>query len=573
MKTTKLQKVKSILFGIGLLSSLGLSAQGTASLQAIHNSPHPTAEKVDIWVSYTGVETKRLTDFGFREATGFVTVPAGIPLTVSVALPGSTSISDTVAGLSITATLTDGERYILLAQGNVATTGYAPNPGGIDTRFSFVPVGGIRAQSNNPANVDFLVVHGSPDAPAVDIYAQGIGTPLIPNLAFNQASSYIEVPADKYFINVNVAGTQLTAFVRTADLTSLAGNAVTVFASGYLAPANNQNGPAFGLFAALENGTVVELPTPSARAQVVHNAADPAAAEVDIYVNGQKAIPNFAFRSATPYIDLPAQQSLSIGVAPANSANASEIIADFFFELEDEAAYIVVANGVLAPAAFAANPSSKSIGFDLYPILNAREEADDETKVDIIVFHGATDAPAVDVATAGTNLIENLAYGESQGYLSVDPADYILDIIPSNTSDVLVKYDAPLAALAGESVTVIASGFLSPGDNQDGAPFGLIAVLADGTVLPLTLNTASVKSISTVQGNVYPNPSNTFFQVEVADMISANYEITSVSGQVVANGSWLNGQKINTNDLPLGLYYFKLFSDNKVLYAPIQVVR
>jgi len=36
------------------------------------------------------------------------------------------------------------------------------------------------------------------------------------------------------------------------------------------------------------------------RLQVIHNAADPAASVVDVYVNGGLAIDNFEFRKATP---------------------------------------------------------------------------------------------------------------------------------------------------------------------------------------------------------------------------------------------------------------------------------
>jgi len=92
-----------------------------------------------------------------------------------------------------------------------------------------------------------------------------------------------------------------------ADLSSLTGGTAVVFASGFLTPDSNQGGQPFGLFAALANGTVVPFdPLTMARLQVIHNAADPAADSVDIYVNGLPFSQGFAFRTATPFGDVPA---------------------------------------------------------------------------------------------------------------------------------------------------------------------------------------------------------------------------------------------------------------------------
>ena len=70
----------------------------------------------------------------------------------------------------------------------------------------------------------------------------------------------------------------------------------------------------------------------TARIQIIHNAADPAAQEVDIYINGDLALDNFAFRAATPFIDLPAETPLNIGVATGNSSSASDTLKNFIVD-------------------------------------------------------------------------------------------------------------------------------------------------------------------------------------------------------------------------------------------------
>ena len=96
--------------------------------------------------------------------------------------------------------------------------------------------------------------------------------------------------------------------------------------------------------------------TQGARAQIIHNAADPAADPVDVYINGDLALDDFAFRSATPFIDLPAGVEIDVGVAPGNSASAADTLANFPLTLAADESYTVVANGVLNPSEFAANP-------------------------------------------------------------------------------------------------------------------------------------------------------------------------------------------------------------------------
>lgn len=153
----------------------------------------------------------------------------------------------------------------------------------------------------------------------------------------------------------------------TAPLTGLGGGSAAVFASGFLDPTSNQNGAAFGLFAALANGTVVQLPAataPNARVQVIHNSADVLAGSVDVYINGALAIPDFAFRTATPFIDLPAGVTLNIGVAPGNSTSVNDTLANFPVILSADEKYVVIANGLLT-GGYLPNPDGRNTDFTL----------------------------------------------------------------------------------------------------------------------------------------------------------------------------------------------------------------
>jgi uncharacterized membrane protein len=456
----------------------------TARLQVIHNAADPGAAAVDIYVNGGLL----LDNFAFRAATPFIDVPAGVELSIAVAPPTSTSVDDAIATFPVT--LADGETYVVFANGVLNPDNFAANPGELSIGFSLYPVAGAREAAENTDNVEFFVFHGATDAPAVDVLAGD--AKLVDGAAYGDATGYLSVPPASYILDITPAGANETIVATfEADLSGLAGGSAVVAASGFLTPSANQDGPAFTLIAVLADGTVIELPAyeapaPTARLQVIHNAADPGAAAVDIYVNGGLLLDNFAFRAATPFIDVPAGVELSIAVAPPTSTSVDDAIATFPVTLADGETYVVFANGVLNPDNFAANPGELSIGFSLYPVAGAREAAENTDNVEFFVFHGATDAPAVDVLAGDAKLVDGAAYGDATGYLSVPPASYILDITPAGANETIVAtFEADLSGLAGGSAVVAASGFLTPSANQDGAAFTLIAVLADGTVIEL----------------------------------------------------------------------------------------
>ncbi len=224
---------------------------------------------------------------------------------------------------------------------------------------------------------------------------------------------------------------------------------------------------------------------PMARVQVIHNAADPGAATVDIWIDNEKAIDNFEFREATPYLDLPAGVEFVIGVAPGNSDGADDALATFPVTLDDGGTYVAIASGVLAPANFEANPNGESTAFTLLIKDLAREASTTAGQVQFFALHGATDAPLVDVIARGVaTLVPDARYKDTTGYVTVPPASYILDVTPgADNTTIVASFTADLSGLGGGAAVVFASGFLSPGNDQNGPAFGLFAALPNGTVV------------------------------------------------------------------------------------------
>ena len=203
----------------------------------------------------------------------------------------------------------------------------------------------------------------------------------------------------------------------------------------------------------------------TASVQVIHNSASPT---VDVYIDGALAVEDFEYRTATPVLEL--GTSFTVGIAPANG----DVIAEFPFELMDGGEYVVVATGLLGNTVTPFDLAATSTTFGA-----------SDGNVGLEVYHGSTDAPAVDVLADGAVLVPNLSYGSFSGYVEVPAADYVVGIAPAGGASI-ADFVAPLSGLGGGSAVVFASGFLA-----DDPAFGLFAALADGTVLELPVNDVS----------------------------------------------------------------------------------
>lgn len=168
---------------------------------------------------------------------------------------------------------------------------------------------------------------------------------------------------------------------------------------------------------------------------VVH--ASPDAPAVDVFVNGESALTNLAFGNSSGWVTLPAGEH-QIQVS-ATGTPADQAVIDAMVTLEADMAYEVAATGLLAeitPQIYQTNLSSL---------------AGDEEMARIRVIHASPDAPAVDVAVKGGDvLVPDLAFPDASDYLTVPATSYDLEVRPTGTTDVAL--DLPGVALEAETV-------------------------------------------------------------------------------------------------------------------------
>ena len=564
----------------GALVELPVFTPPTARLQVIHNSADAAAASVDVYVNGDLL----IDDFGFRTAWGYNDVPAGVDLQVGIAPGTSTSAADTIPGLGATFNLADGVSYVLVANGIVSGSGYNPA-----TPFALYPAAG--QESSTPGTTAVNVFHGCTDAPAVDVFESAVlNATAISDLAYGEFTGALPLPTADYVLEVRAAGDPNTIVAYSAPLLSLGldGLGLNVVASGFLDPSQNSGGAGFGLWAALPaGGDLIELPVftpPTARLQVIHNSADAAAASVDVYVNGALLIDDFGFRTAWGFNDVPAGVDLQVGIAPGTSTSAADTIPGLgaTFNLADGVSYVLVANGIVSGSGY-----SPATPFALYPFGPAREAATSGAgNTDILVFHGCTDAPVVDVAetaVVGTTLVNDLGYGSFDGYLEVPTNDYVLQVQLSDGTPV-VSYQAPLATLGlnGAAITVVASGFLDPSVNSDGAPFGLwVALPSTGPLVELPLATSVRDLAANGTINAWPNPASDVLTVDVTNLRDARSTvmITDAAGRVVADmgnapvQQFANLMTIPVSGLAAGSYQLSFIGANGRSNVPFQIVR
>jgi hypothetical protein len=98
----------------------------------------------------------------------------------------------------------------------------------------------------------------------------------------------------------------------------------------------------------------------------------------------------------------------------------------------------VFAQGVINPSQFAANPDGRGIGFEFVTLTNLVGTAPTGS-MKVFPFHGATDAPMVDVEIVGVGTVPGLKYKDAGPAVTL-PSNTAATINIKQGSSVLATY-------------------------------------------------------------------------------------------------------------------------------------
>ena len=174
------------------------------------------------------------------------------------------------------------------------------------------------------------VLHAVPDAPNVDIYANGIL--IVSDLAYSEYTYYLSVPEGTYQITVFPSGSNSSPVISNM-LTVDSNSMITVAAVGML--------NSIGLLAIHDANT----PMQSGKALIRFLHLSPNAPAVDITLpNGTVIFSNVSFKQITPYIDV-APMDYTLQVRVAGTSNVVLTVPDV--NLAENEYYTVYAIGLV----------------------------------------------------------------------------------------------------------------------------------------------------------------------------------------------------------------------------------
>ena len=522
----------------------------TMKLQFVNNSPN---QSIDVYIN----EQNEIRNFEFLNSS----LPFELPSTFML---GISPYQDNVT-VDYPIELMPNSRNIMLVNGRF---GDSDNP----IRIGTSTLDSLAIDRYHTA-VNFF--HGTNDMPAIDILING--NAIVERLEFGSFSNYKQIITGAYEIqlNDNISGEKIESF--SLDLTGHNEKTFVIYTAGYLNPSSEE--PQLSSHMVNINGVSTELEISetvldeTASVQIIHNSPYPV---VDIYVDGAEALSDVPYRATTGLIDLPI--STTVGISPANGA----VIAEFPFTLVSGGHYVVTASGIVGDT---------DHPFDLVAS-GLDTMASDNNHFALKVYHGVTDAPAVDIYANGSLLVDSLDFGNYAGYLQVPVGDYTIDVAAHGSTTPVASFSAPLSSMGGGAGIVYASGFLSPAMTDSAFTLILTTPNGDDTELPAAQTALSIGSEELINPKTfalkqnYPNPFNpsTMIGFEIFEQTSVELTVFDINGRFVRkllkgrlnsgayNIEW-NGKDSQGMLVSGGVYFYSINVNGRTLIKKMSLIK
>jgi hypothetical protein len=317
------------------------------------------------------------------------------------------------------------------------------------------------------------VIHASPDAPSVDIWAEGLNAPIFTDVSYGETTGYLDIPEGTYNIQIRAAGSagSTNPVYETGDLTLTEGQVLTALAAGFL---NSQNAddefrvlPFFEDFA--DAGSMV-------RVRIVHASPDAPTVAIDVGNDGTPELNDLQrFGESGPDgVELPAGQELQIGIWAGSPLQ--RVTAFTTPQLPAGGELFVIATGSLAKL------PRETDGFSLLAVAPTGTVGFVAQNPTVYALHAGPDAPAVDIFVGDTELVDNISFAELSDGVQVPPGMYTLEFFPTSPGSgrpggpAVVSLDTPMLD-AGQRYIAVATGFLAPDAGEEA--FQLLAYRDD----------------------------------------------------------------------------------------------
>ena len=304
---------------------------------------------------------------------------------------------------------------------------------------------GCSDDNNNPIippnEASIRVLHGSPDAPNVDVLVDG--QPVLTDVPYKTASQFLSILAGTRNIKVNVAGTSTS--VIDADIDFATDSLKTIIATNFAAQ--------------IEALILDDEGTPPSgnllRIRVVHSS--PSAPPVDVYVTAPGAdinsatptLSNVPFKTNSDFLEIP-EGDYQIRITATGSKNP----------VYDSGTVPLNAGSILTAVAVDATGGASPVTLIVLtndPATPSVEITDNRSRLRAV--HASPDAPEVDILVDNTVVLGNVAFKEFLDYTAVPAGARNVKVNVANTPTSVIDVTPTLAG--GTDYTVLAVNFVA----------------------------------------------------------------------------------------------------------------